>query len=83
MIAFNFLLIPHAQAAGIQVPLDIDNFASKDYPHWATYCLLQLNRPLTDWDEPCRNAQVIASLPSSTLFEMTYEDFRNAGVEGI
>ncbi len=98
MLAFPAMLIPAARNAGMKTPHDVEydehdelvffdeaskRYGKKDFPHFFVYCILQLARPLTDWNEPHENAVVIANIPADRLMTMTAAEFTAAGVRGI
>ncbi len=83
MVAFNFLLVLHARTLEIQAPLDINNFALREYQHGFVCTKLQLNRPLTNCNEPRRNALTTVFLKGDRIASMFLDDFRKAGMEGI
>jgi hypothetical protein len=64
-------LIPVAKSVGIAVPDDLfDN--SPKFRHWALFCAVQIERPVTSDDALLHNAKIIAAIPIDHL-ESTFK----------
>jgi hypothetical protein len=87
MIVFPAMLIPAAHDAGMEYPNfdkldeeDIEEWKA-DFPHFAVFCILQLNRPMATPGQHWGNAEVIAGIEKQKIFLMTLEEFVTAGVD--
>ena len=83
MILSEVLIVEAARKAGIKVPPDelLDKeWDNKQYPHFAAYCNMQLNKPV-QWGEHWENAKVIASIPLDDLLTMTVDDIIDRGFQ--
>ena len=81
MIAFPTMLMAPAEAAGMKIPPDPNNYSAEAFPHFHCFCILQLGRPMKMDGEHWRNAKVIAKIPEERLREMTLVDFLAEGLE--
>jgi hypothetical protein len=79
MMAFPSMLINAAEKAAMKVPPDADDFLAKDYPHFAVFCALQLNRPVHH-GEHWENAKIIAAVHEDKIMTNTLEDFLALGL---
>jgi hypothetical protein len=81
MLAFKGMLVPSAEAAGIKLPDDLENYDKEQYPHWAVYCSTQLGSPMpypaAHWD----NANTIASIPDNKIKTITFEELEKLGLQ--
>lgn len=78
-MAYPSMLADAAEKAGMKVPPDPDDFVGKEYPRFAVFCTLQLNRRL-NWGEHWDNAKVIAAVPDDKIMTSTLEDFLALGL---
>jgi hypothetical protein len=78
MLAFPSMLLQHAEAAGMKVPPDVDNYEPKEFPHFHVFCNVQLGRSM-NWDEPSHNAEVIAKISDEKIFTITIRDLLTLG----
>jgi len=72
MLAFPFMITHFAEAAGMKVPENCDDFDATDFPHFQVFCNWQLCRAM-EWDEPDHNAKVIAVIPEEEIMTLTVE----------
>lgn len=81
MIVFPSMLVGPAEAAGIQVPPDPENYSKEDFPHWHVYVTLQCGRrmpsPISHWE----NATVVAQCSEDDLKTATVQDFERMGFQ--
>ena len=72
-LAFPIMLVPHAKAAGMKVPEDVDEFDGNDFPHFHVFCNAQLGRPIPNWGSTVSdNAKVIAEIPDDKINKVTF-----------
>ncbi len=83
MIASKELLVSVAQQAGMQVPENLEQFDTYQFPYWTIFWMLQGDRPFMSWREPLRNAEIINGIPYDKLIHMNWEDFEKEGVTDI
>lgn len=81
MIVFAGMLASAAEKAGITVPPDPDDFVPDDFLHFYIFCLVQLARPLSNWNEHWDNAKVIASLTPEECKTVTLEQLMDLGLQ--
>lgn len=84
MLAFPGMIAHFAKDAGMKIPDDPDNeesWTGKDFPHFLTFCNLQLCRPMDmNGNEPEINAKIIANIPENELKTMTLAMFLAKGI---
>lgn len=64
-------LIDVAGEAGIQVPADIHNYKSSEFPHWHVFCMAQMDRPMPKPDSHVRNAKIIAAITPEEIAQLS------------
>lgn len=79
MIAFPAILVRPAEKAGINVPPDIENYDSEEFPHWHVYLLMQIGATIPCPGAHWINADTIAAIPKEKLIYMTYQDLIDEG----
>ena len=67
MFAFAGMLVSAAEAAGMKVPPDPENFIPGDYPHFAVFCTMQLGAPMPYAGVHFENAKIIAAIPDDKI----------------
>jgi hypothetical protein len=80
MIAFEGLLIPHAEAAGMKVPPNPEEFDAAQYPHFRVFCNVQIGSPMPSPTAPSENARVIAKLTKAEVQTVTLERLVDLGL---
>lgn len=83
MIAFPGMLAAHAASAGMKVPTDPDaeDWNPEEFPHFHVFCSMQLGKALHNWDEPDRNAKLIAAIPQEKIRKVSWLDLVQMGFE--
>ena len=81
MIADPILLVKPAEEAGISVPLDVDHYDEKDYPHWDVFCAMQLGSSMPDWSCHFHNAKVISQIDGAEIRQITADEIIERGFQ--
>ncbi len=81
MIVFAGMLLSAAEKAGMAVPPDPDEFEADSYPHFHIFCIAQLARPMSNWNEHWDNAKVIAALTPEECKTITLEQLMDRGLQ--
>lgn len=71
MIAFEGLLVAPAEAAGIKVPPDPEEYDPKEFVHFHVFCNVQLGANMPGPEAPLVNAQIIAELTEAEARKIT------------
>jgi len=64
----------------LKIPKDTENFDSKEYPHFALFCKIQIDKPMKIDREHWHNAIAIAQIPEKKLQKITKKELRKRGV---
>jgi len=88
MIAYAGMLVKAAIKAGIKVPTEGKEIEDvwhteenkNKYPHFYTFCLTQLARPVVYHGEHWDNAKVIADIPEDEILKLTIKDLIEKGL---
>lgn len=81
MIAVPSLLAGPAQAAGIEVPPDTDNFDAEQFLRFHVFCNAQLGRRMPNWSCHWENAKVVAAVPEKQLKTITFAQLEELGFQ--
>jgi len=81
MIVFSAALVKAAQAAGIKVPDDPNNYDHGEYIHWHVFCAMQLGAPMPSPSSHWNNAKTIAAIPDSEIKTVTHKQILERGFE--
>lgn len=81
MIAFPEMLVGPANAAGMRVPPDLDDYNPEDFPHFNVYSKLQLGAAMPYPDSHWTNALIVASITEDKIRAVTFDDLRVLGFE--
>lgn len=67
------LLVDAAKKAGIEMPDNPDLYQEYKelYPHWYTFCKMQLCKSMPDWGVHYENAQIIASVHEDAVLNVS------------
>lgn len=71
MIAFEGLLVAPAEAAGIKVPPDPEEYDPKEFVHFHVFCNVQLGTNMPSAEAPFVNARIIAELTEVEVLKVT------------
>lgn len=82
MIVFPFILVGHAEEAGIKIPEDLDKYDPEKFPHWHVFCQVQLGRriPKGYTFAVSENAKLIAKIPKAKLKTLTLQNLVDMGL---
>ena len=80
MITSAIILANTADASGIKVPPDPENFDKSEYPHFNVFAVVQSGAPLLTATSHWENARIIAEIPDDRINLVTMEDLINMGV---
>jgi len=81
MITHPELLVPHAEAALIEVPEDLTDYDPFEYPWWDIYLKTQLWSPVPDWDAPAHNAHIISRIPEEEIRTIKFKQLLERGYQ--
>jgi hypothetical protein len=71
MMAFPGMIVGAAEDAGIKVPPDLENYETKDFPHWCVFTLMQLGTPMPYPACHYDNAKVIAKINDEDIVKIS------------
>ena len=80
MIAFPGMLVSAAEAAGMKVPKDAENFDTKKFPRFNVFCLLQIGASMPSMSAHWDNAEVIAAITDEEMSTVTTDDLIERGL---
>jgi hypothetical protein len=81
MLAFPSMLFPACKEAGISYPENADeNIVREDYPHFHTFCALQLGKRMTAGSQFI-NAKIVACFTEEQIKLAFYSHFYLAGFD--
>lgn len=79
MIAFPSMLVQAAVLANISIPPYLDKYEMSEFPHWHTFCVMQLCRPTRYAGEHWDNAKIIASIPADKVLKTSLGELMELG----
>lgn len=79
-IPYRSILIIPAWDAGMKIPKDVEDFDPKEYPHFALFCKIQIDKEMKIEREHWYNAIAIAKIPEKKLKKITKKELRKRGV---
>lgn len=79
MFAFPGMMMPAAEAAGIEVPYDPENFDKEKFPKFHVFVRMQVGRPMPYSGCVFDNAKLIASLSDDQAKTITLEQLVERG----